>query len=191
MNPGPSAMPTIGVGVGVGPGGVPPVVGSPTTVIAAALPPGPPSLMLPKLPSQPLPAASDQVQSAVVRYLQKRRFSATMTDAYKKFSVIKTPNGASLRQSKQQFALREVLRSEASSLASLALSSPPNVDPRLIEQQYTNFKVRIESCQTMPEPSFHEFFAIFSCGYQNLPIATSPSWPSCCTPYSHISTSIL
>lgn len=61
-----------------------------------------------------------------------------MTEAYAKLS-----KGTAQVQNKSQFAARELLRSEAGSVASLALAAPPNVDPLVTEQQYAKFKVWI------------------------------------------------
>jgi hypothetical protein len=65
-----------------------------------------------------------------------------MTEAYRKLAASKGSNGVQLGvQSRAQLAVRELLRSEAGSVASIALAAPPNVDPLVIEQQYTKFKV--------------------------------------------------
>ena len=77
-----------------------------------------------------------------MRYLQKRKYSSNMTEAYKRLNT-SIHRGQPLVQSKAQLAVRELLRSEAGSTATVALSSPPNVDPLVIEQQYAKFKVRI------------------------------------------------
>ena len=58
-----------------------------------------------------------------------------MTEAYKRLNT-SILRGQPLVQSKAQLAVRELLRSEAGSTASVALAAPPNVDPLVIEQQY-------------------------------------------------------
>ena len=65
-----------------------------------------------------------------------------MTEAYKRLNT-SIHRSQPLVQSKAQLAVRELLRSEAGSTATVALSSPPNVDPLVIEQQYAKFKVKI------------------------------------------------
>ena len=138
-----------------------------------------------QLPSQPLPPAAalgqgissppgtcgsgsnDQVvQSAVMRYLQKRRYSPSMTDAFQKLQQ------SSATQNKAQFAMRELLRSEASSVASLALAAPPNVDPLATEQQYAKFKMWIQESQDSYKPELAQLlYPIFTHFYLDLVLA--------------------
>lgn len=120
-------------------------------------PPPPPPLAQPNLPTHPLPPPplqpqlqqvpqnGDQLQSAVLRYLQKRRYAPSMAEAYRKLSTTANAgkNGAHVTQTKQQMALGEVIRSEAGAAATLALAPSPNIDPLVVEQQYTKFKVWI------------------------------------------------
>jgi len=114
---------------------------------------------------------SDQVQSAVMRYLQKRRYSSTMKEAYKRLdtSLIR---GQPLVQSKAQLAVRELLRSEAGSTASVALSAPSNVDPLVIEQQYNKFKVWITESHDSYKPELAQLlYPMFTHLYLDLVLA--------------------
>ena len=132
-----------------------------------------------QLPSQPLPPAaalgspppgssgtSDQVQSAVLRYIQKRRYAPSMTEAYQRLRTSTTI------QPLDQYALRECLRSEASSVASLALSAPPQVDPLLIEQQYNKFKIWISESLVSFKPELAQLlYPMFTHLYLDLVLA--------------------
>ena len=132
-----------------------------------------------QLPSQPLPPAaalgspppgssgtSDQVQSAVLRYIQKRRYAPSMTEAYQRLRTSTTI------QPLDQYALRECLRSEASSVASLALSAPPQVDPLLIEQQYNKFKIWISESLDSFKPELAQLlYPMFTHLYLDLVLA--------------------
>ena len=74
-------------------------------------------------------------------------------------------------QSKAQFAMRELLRSEASSVASLALAAP-NVDPLLIEQQYARFKLWISESPDFYKPELAQLlYPIFTHLYLDLVLA--------------------
>lgn len=116
--------------------------------------------------SQSLNTASDQVQSVVMRYLQKRRYTPSMTEAFQRLQH------TSKVQSKAQFAMRELLRSEASSVASLALAAPPNVDPLVIEQQYAKFKVWISESPDFYKPELAQLlYPIFTHLYLDLVLA--------------------
>jgi len=112
-------------------------------------------------------SSSDQVQSAVMRYLQKRRYTPSMTEAFQRLQ-----NTSAGVQSKAQFAMRELLRSEASSVASLALAAPPNVDPLLIEQQYARFKLWISESPDFYKPELAQLlYPIFTHLYLDLVLA--------------------
>mgnify|MGYP001161566453 FL=1 len=142
-----------------------------------------------QLPSQPLPPSaalgsppgtsvsgphisgvsnssqSDQVQSAVMRYLQKRRYTPSMTEAFQRLQNTSV-------QTKAQFAMKELLRSEASSVASLALAAPPNVDPLLIEAQYARFKLWISESPDFYKPELAQLlYPIFTHLYLDLVLA--------------------
>ena len=109
---------------------------------------------------------SDQVQSAVMRYLQKRRYTPSMTEAFQRLQ-----NTSSV-QTKAQFAMKELLRSEASSVASLALAAPPNVDPLLIEAQYARFKLWISESPDFYKPELAQLlYPIFTHLYLDLVLA--------------------
>lgn len=82
--------------------------------------------------------STELVQSAVYRYLQRRRYAPAVADAYRRISQ---PPKDYLSQSKQEMALRELLQTEASSDNSYSFLSH-NSDPAVIEQQYSRFKVR-------------------------------------------------
>lgn len=141
-----------------------------------------------QLPSQPLPpsaalgsppaststtasGASDQVQSAVMRYLQKRKYSSNMTEAYKRLNT-SIHRSQPLVQSKAQLAVRELLRSEAGSTATVALSSPPNVDPLVIEQQYAKFKMWISESHDSYKPELAQLlYPMFTHLYLDLVLA--------------------
>ena len=115
--------------------------------------------------------ASDQVQSAVMRYLQKRRYSSTMTEAYKRLNTSML-RGQPLVQSKAQLAVRELLRSEAGSTASVSLSAPSNVDPLVIEQQYHKFKGWISESHDSYKPELAQLlYPMFTHLYLDLVLA--------------------
>jgi len=114
-----------------------------------------------------LESITDQVQSAVMRYLQKRRYTPSMTEAFQRLQ-----NTSAGVQSKAQFAMRELLWSEASSVASLALAAPPNVDPLLIEQQYARFKLWISESPDFYKPELAQLlYPIFTHLYLDLVLA--------------------
>ena len=109
---------------------------------------------------------SDQVQSAVMRYLQKRRYTPSMTEAFQRLQ------NTNCVQTKAQFAMKELLRSEASSVASLALAAPPNVDPLLIEAQYARFKLWISESPDFYKPELAQLlYPIFTHLYLDLVLA--------------------
>ena len=102
-----------------------------------------------------------------MRYLQKRRYTPSMTEAFQRLQ-----NTSAGVQSKAQFAMRELLRSEASSVASLALAAPPNVDPLLIEQQYARFKLWISESPDFYKPELAQLlYPIFTHLYLDLVLA--------------------
>lgn len=75
-------------------------------------------------------------------------------------------------QTKAQFAMKELLRSEASSVASLALAAPPNVDPLLIEAQYARFKLWISESPDFYKPELAQLlYPIFTHLYLDLVLA--------------------
>ena len=145
-----------------------------------------------QLPSQPLPPSAalgsppglggansanfntnsttanpDQIQSVVMRYLQKRRFSPSMTEAFQRLN-----KDSYLVQTKDQFAMRELLRSEASNVANLALAAPPNVDPLIVEQQYARFKLWISESPDFYKPELAQLlYPIFTHLYLDLVLA--------------------
>ena len=99
-----------------------------------------------------------------MRYLQKRRYTPSMTEAFQRLQNTSV-------QSKAQFAMRELLRSEASSVASLALAAP-NVDPLLIEQQYARFKLWISESPDFYKPELAQLlYPIFTHLYLDLVLA--------------------
>ena len=92
-----------------------------------------------------------------------------MTEAFQRLQNTSAAAGV---QSKAQFAMRELLRSEASSVASLALAPPPNVDPLLIEQQYARFKLWIsESLDFYKMELVQLLYPIFTHLYLDLVLA--------------------
>ena len=133
---------------------------------AAALgsPPGTSGVAMTTNSSSSSGSGSDQVQSVVMRYLQKRRYTPSMTEAFQRLQQTHH-----LVQSKAQFAMRELLRSEASSIASLALAAPPNVDPLIVEQQYARFKLWISESPDFYKPELAQLlYPIFTHLYLDL-----------------------
>ena len=78
--------------------------------------------------------SNEQVQNAVGRYLQKRRYGATGDD-YRRNTLPTT-------QSVLQMALKEVLTIEASTNDAIQFSSAWP-EPLQIDQQYSKFKVKV------------------------------------------------
>ena len=102
-----------------------------------------------------------------MRYLQKRRYTPSMTEAFQK---LQSTQG--LSQNKAQFAMRELLWSQASSVASLALAAPPNVDPLVTEQQYAKFKLWISESPDFYKPELAQLlYPIFTHFYLDLVLA--------------------
>merc|ERR1719210_7837 len=89
-----------------------------------------------------------------------------MTEAYQRLRTSTTI------QPLDQYALRECLRSEASSVASLALSAPPQVDPLIIEQQYSKFKIWISESLDSFKPELAQLlYPMFTHLYLDLVLA--------------------
>ena len=83
-----------------------------------------------------------QVHSAVYRYIQRRRYAPAVADTYRRISH---PPRDLLSQSKQAMALRELLQNEASSENAFSFSAHI-MDPAVVDQQYSRFKVQF--CMT-------------------------------------------
>lgn len=93
-------------------------------------------------------SSTDLVQSAVYRYLQRRRYAPAVADTYKRISH---PPKDSLSQSKQAMALREVLNNETSA-DNVFTFSAHITDPIVIDQQYSKFKIWISESPDSYKP---------------------------------------
>ena len=83
-------------------------------------------------------AGTDQVNSAVYIYLQKRNYGAGYSDTFKRLNV-----PPSTTQSVHQMALRQVLENESSSNDCIQFSTCGITESRVVELQYSKFKVWI------------------------------------------------
>ena len=108
--------------------------------------------------------APDYINSAVSKYLLKRHYGVKHSDNFKKRATsFKTT------YSLREMALRQVVENETSSNDCFQFSSEGCSDPRLVEQQYTRFKMLISESPDYYKPELAQLlYPIFSHLYLEL-----------------------
>ena len=106
----------------------------------------------------------DHVNSAVSKYLLKRHYGVKHSDNFKKRAApLKTT------YSLREMALRQVVENESSSNDCFQFSTESCSDPRLVEQQYTRFKMLISESPDNYKPELAQLlYPIFTHLYLEL-----------------------
>ena len=91
--------------------------------------------------------APDHVQTAVCKYLLRRRYGVNYSDTFKRLTAppIKT-------QSLRQMALYHLVHNESSGNDCIQFAVDGSLDPRIVEQQYAKFKLWISESPDYYKP---------------------------------------